>query len=195
MLNAIVAFEAEAQPFVECFSLEVEKGVAHRSHVGQGIVVAVGGMGFERARFTTRELMASCEDPGAVWLNFGIAGSGGHDIGELVLARSVHYKPTGQLWELENWAGLALAAAPLETADHAREDYGDGTVFDMEAAGMLSALGDATGRAICLKLISDGPDHPLDQFDIRAAAGLLRDSKDRLKDVINTIRRAAQTVR
>ena len=59
-------------------------------------------------------------------------------------------------------------------------------VYEMEAAGFMRALSEhqLTSRAICLKLISDGPDYPP---DIGRAKQVLRQSADRLSALLGDI--------
>ena len=193
MLNILTAFKTEAEPLIAHFSLCPDLAAGQfQIFSGDGIQLGISGMGYTCARNLTIELMSESKDLDSCWLNFGIAGGSDHPIGQLVQAGCVSYLALERRWQLQNWAGLTLPVVNLYTVNHPQHAYAGQQIYDMEAAGMLSALSDARSlaRVVCLKLISDGPTAPLAELTSNNMIRLIRDSQDALVDVITRLRAA-----
>ena len=179
MLNIITALPAEAAPIIAGLSLKpLPSSERYSIFCGHGIRLGISGMGCANASILTncflRQGNPAHQHKRAYWLNFGIAGSAGWEIGELVLAHSITEQSTGKTWKLGTGINqhdnpnikLNLPTAHLGTVTSPQTNYQGNNVYDMEAAGIVSLLYDWNfiGRTFIVKIISDGPCRPLESL-------------------------------
>ena len=157
MINIVAAFKTEVEPIIRQFSMRKVASDGHyQEFIGSGYRVIISGMGAVNAAKATEAGLLRCSV--GRWLNFGIAGSGGYAIGDLVFARQVTEASTGQSWLLEAIEGAELTGH-VYTVPKMQTSYGGSLLYDMEAAGFMQSLDQAgrIGDGVTLKLVSDGP--------------------------------------
>ena len=98
----------------------------------------------------------------AVWLNIGIAGHNDLSVGTCVIAHTVVDAITGLAKDLLFPVQPPIKTVTVKTVEKAIEDYPDGYVYDMEAAGFISsALNHSPAEQIqIIKVISDNRLNP-----------------------------------
>ncbi|WP_424946897.1 hypothetical protein [Candidatus Spongiihabitans sp.] len=142
---------------------------------GCGVQLGISGPGCTNAQaltdyFLQRHSSENQNPELTYWLNFGIAGSAAWEIGELVRAHTVTDQATGKNWTLGNGINLNLPGAHICTVASPQAACHGRHVYDMEAAGIISALSErdllarAQFRIFCVKIISDGPSKPVESL-------------------------------
>lgn len=190
MLNIITALKIEAAVLIEGLSLQPLRLSKHSIFAAHGVRLGISGPGCANARELTDYFLEARHDAhqheSTYWLNFGIAGSAGWVLGELVLAHTVSLQSsgkTGQRWTLKNSCQLNLPGAHICTVASPQETYQGHNVYDMEAAGIVSVLSewDLLARAFFVKIISDGPSMPVESL---TKQGLQQMIAERKKDIL-----------
>ena len=199
-LNIIVAHKPEAQGIINGMSMERDrKCPEHAIYAGENIKLGICGTGYQRCRAMTKILQSGSSPSMSAggrfdfWLNYGIGGSAGFGVGELVLADAVMYPPMSRQWQLNHFTGLfegsVLNQATVCTVDTIEESYTSNRVYDMEAAGMLSILEETAclHRVAVLKLVSDGPELPVEDQTRKRMIELLGRSELRVQLLVNVL--------
>ncbi len=191
MLVVLTAFLPEARPFIESFGLhEQPRRSEGKVFFGPGVLLGVCGQGRRRAAGMTRLLIDQLHDrivrKDACWLNFGIAGSGSHDVGTMIIAHEVRDADSGEQWCLQPSFETGYPASTVLTVSSPTDTYETGTVHEMEASGMMSALSGQIGRAdaMVIKMISDGPGYPIQDLSVDVALSLLKRHRFRIEELI-----------
>jgi len=190
VLNIITAFEAEAVPFIEGFSLRHESiSSQHSIFTGAEIRLGVSGMGYKNSYGMTNYFLSKSGSAPTNWLNFGIAGSAGSEIGDLVLAQTVTHQTSNRTWNLDDHNQIALARINVCSVVAPQKIFPDNDVYDMEAAGMVSALAEhkMLNNVFVVKLISDGPDNPVNNLSKKNIRHLIQSAKSDILEVVQQI--------
>ncbi len=198
MLNIITALPAEAAPIIAGLSLKpLPSSEGYSIFCGHGIRLGISGMGCANASILTNCFLMqgnpTYQHKRAYWLNFGIAGSAGWEIGELVLAHSITEQSTGKTWTLDYDTycdiNLNLPTAQICTVDMPQTNYQGNNVYDMEAAGIVSSLCDSNvfDDVFFLKMISDGANRPLESLTKHDIKQMLNDRAEYILAAIENI--------
>ncbi len=124
--------------------------------------------------------MSAQESPdagAALWLNFGVAGSSGFELGSICRADRVVDFATGRSWYPQAvWKKKHdLPGCEVISVDAPTADYPEGPkVLEMEAAGFFPiALKSASAELVqVVKVVSDGPGDSLEKVTPKLAADL-----------------------
>ncbi len=164
-LNLVVALPSEARPIIDYFRL------MHRAFdpfglyadVDEKVWLTLSGVGKTESEAATGYLADMSNSAGdAVWLNIGIAGHNDLSVGTCVMAHTVVDAITGLEKDLLFPIQRPIKTVTVKTMKKAVEDYPDGYVYDMEAAGFISsALNHSPAEQIqIIKVISDNRLNP-----------------------------------
>ena len=164
-LNLVVALPSEARPIIDYFRL------MHRAFdpfglyadVDEKVWLTLSGVGKTESEAATGYLADMSNSAGdAVWLNIGIAGHNDLSVGTCVMAHTVVDAITGLEKDLLFPVQRPIKTVTVKTMKKAVEDYPDGYVYDMEAAGFISsALNHSPAEQIqIIKVISDNRLNP-----------------------------------
>ena len=164
-LNLVVALPSEARPIIDYFRL------MHRAFdpfglyadVDEKVWLTLSGVGKTESEAATGYLADMSNSAGdAVWLNIGIAGHNDLSVGTCVIAHTVVDAITGLEKDLLFPIQPPIKTVTVKTMKKAVEDYPDGYVYDMEAAGFISsALNHSPAEQIqIIKVISDNRLNP-----------------------------------
>jgi hypothetical protein len=201
-LNIIVAHKPEAQGLINGLSMVRDRDYPnHAVYAGANVKLGICGTGYQRCRAMTEILkcgLPPSSSPDAdgqfdFWLNYGTAGSSEFKAGELIIADSVIYPSMSRQWGLDNFPVFfscsALNQARVCTVDNVEETYKGSSVYEMEAAGMLSVLEEAgcLQRALVLKLVSDGPEVPIKDQTRKQMIELLDQSVPRVQLLVDAL--------
>ncbi|MEM7602486.1 MAG: hypothetical protein AAF357_13840 [Verrucomicrobiota bacterium] len=201
-LNWVVALMPEAEIVIEAFSLKrVEsKSVlfpVYESTDGETRLILTG-IGKTQAAAGTAVLAALSETSsgGEGWINFGIAGCRESRYGEPLLASRVTDEATDQSWfPVPVWPKKQdLSRIPLTTVESPLSDYSSVSgLVEMEASGFYPiALKQATVElAHVVKVVSDDPEHPLEELSKASVAGLCREAWPRIEKWASAFREVA----
>lgn len=155
----VVALPAEARPLVRHFGLEaIETRAPYAVFRGERAWLVTTGVGKLRAAAGTAYLHArSGSEPGAVWVNAGIAGHADAPFGSVFLAHKVTDQASGRAWYPPLAVTPPVPTATVRTVDAPDEEYGSSDLVDMEAAAFIAtASGFSTGELVhVLKTVSD----------------------------------------
>ncbi|MDF1823846.1 MAG: hypothetical protein P1U68_04340 [Verrucomicrobiales bacterium] len=180
----------EAQAVIHQFQLKRVESESDLFPVYESADARVGlvisGIGKVNAAAATACLAASTarRESGAVgWLNFGIAGCGDQIYGETVLAGKVTDPGSERSWfPAATWPKrLDPDRREVITVDRPVSDYPeDGALVEMESAGYFPiALRSSSIELVqVIKVISDDPDHSIEDINKKVVTGLCRASLD-----------------
>lgn len=169
MLIIITAFRMEALPFIEALNLVQEEIVGNEIYCADEVWLGISGLGKTKAGNLTQRLLREIRNRKIKdqinWMNFGIAGSGGWKIGDMVVGKSVTDYSTGKSYVLKNNLDIGLPRGEIITVDSVETAYSGDNIYDMEASGILESLPEeARNRTTILKLISDSAEYPADSL-------------------------------
>ena len=159
MIYIVTALSCEAEPLIERFHLRAKAEGRNRIHEGDGLCLAVAGIGAEKAAAAVRSLLASSDPPPRRLVNFGMCGANPcHPIGELLLIDRLRDLKSGRTHLpfipphcVLKRAGLVTADSP---ADQGLAERLGAEVVDMEAAAIFSVC-PSDMEILCLKIVSD----------------------------------------
>ncbi len=189
MLNILTATKIEATPIIEAFSL-VKTNISDEIplYKTSQITLGISGVGFQNAK-TLAERIFDKSNENAVWLNFGVAGSGSYAIGSLVQARTVTQVETGEIWKLSSNFSSILSQADVVTVHTPQVVYSNDEVYEMESAGIVTHLSTQgqLDRVVVLKLISDGPGKNAISLNKSAIQKLVHGAKNDIIAAVNHV--------
>ena len=199
-LNILIAHKPEAQGIIKQFSLARDTDYPeHAIYIGEHIKLGICGTGYQRCQAMTEMLYSQSslspflDKESDFWLNYGTAGTSEFSVGELVVAKSVVYPSISRQWELNNLLDGVLNSilnlGVVRTVDSVDEAYKGSEVYEMEAAGMLSVLEEigCLQRAVVLKLVSDGPELPVNNQSRQQIIALLAKSEPRIQILVDAL--------
>ena len=164
----VVALKCEAEPIIQYFAMDC--------HINTGPFsvfcdqekehwLVLSGIGqINSASATTYLSEISDAPPWAGWINIGIAGYGGKKTEELFLVDEVQQFSTGHTLYPGPIIGKDLKRYSLITVDKPSKNYKEGRLLDMEGYAFFEIASRLSSQqlTIILKIISDGPDEPLE---------------------------------
>ena len=125
-----------------------------------GVALVISGMGKVAAASATAYLhLKAGAGRHAQWLNVGIAGHGSREVGEAVLAHTVHDRASGQSWYPPHVFVPGLPSEQVTTVDVVERDFPDDAAYEMEASGFYpTACRFSSSELVqCVKVVSDNP--------------------------------------
>ncbi|NKB61903.1 MAG: hypothetical protein GKR95_07110 [Gammaproteobacteria bacterium] len=188
MLKILIAFKAEAIPLIEFFDLRRSKEQnLYPVYENDQVRLIIGGQGAHNAFNATNVLTgdAGVDDH---WLNFGVAGSGGFSIGDFIIARQIMDRTSGDIWNLSSVKDIGLQTVAICCVDEMQRIYHDNVVYEMESAGFLRCLNskNLSSKAVCLKLISDGPNN-VNMVTLETIKQLIKDRSSELTNIVHRL--------
>lgn len=180
-LRWVVAFLPEAAPIIEHFQLrKMDRGAGPFPVYGSPdgkVSLVLSGKGKLNAAAATAALAAVSEDARAAWINFGIAGAGTNDYGNVFLASRVTDHSSGRNWFPVSCVGPKCEPARryVRTIDDPSGNYPeDGSLLEMEAAGFYPIALKCNSAEFChvVKVVSDDPGHLIEQVTPKIAGAL-----------------------
>jgi len=159
LFNFVVALPAEAKPLIAHFGLKRKQPDGDFPIYQNGSISLVrSGVGRKAAANAVSFLLCHHnQQKDIIWINLGIAGHATREIGEIILAKYIIDASSQQLWRIPSCLNLSCELETLTTLSQPEFHYTRPGMFDMEAAGFLSAL---KGNGYCLKIISDNSRQP-----------------------------------
>ena len=161
---------AEAKPLIQQFNLQALPQRGLSAWKGDGVCLVQTGMGAQRAAARLDALM-SVQSGITAFINVGIAG-GDRELGDVILASSVVDKATDRRWYPHLPPHSVVGSVDhceVVTVAKPCTNYRADAVFDMEAAAVTQVASQHTelSRIHTVKVISDNPSHPLDDFSVK----------------------------
>lgn len=175
----ITALPAESRVFIDALKLRHVQTRAHRLYADDQFLLLQTGLGKLKAAAATGALLQSRPDVTAV-INAGVAGAAA-DIGTVHLAHQIVDAATGMQWfpHLPPQRTVdRIPTACVMTVDQPESQYLDGTLFDMEAAGIVVAASAylSNDAMHSVKVVSDNASQPLTLFEPAVATELMQAS-------------------
>lgn len=185
-MNFIVALQAEARPLIEKFELQkstefktfrIFHNTKHR--------LIVSGIGQVQAAAATGFLLGLLKDKTEALLNLGLAGHGKLAMGTPFLANRIEHKEQDSVYFPPPVLKLATDYSLLQTVDSPEYEYPKPIGYDMEAHAIYSVASKSITREIIqvLKIVSDNPTHPLEQFDAEKVVELISDQIPLIEEI------------
>lgn len=172
----ITALPAESRVFIDALKLRHVQSRGLRLYASEQYVLLQTGLGKLRAAAATGALLQSRPDITAI-INTGVAGAAA-EVGSLFLAHQVVDAASGVQWfpHLPPQRQVdRVPTARLLTLDKPSSEYLDGTLFDMEAAGVFMAASTwlSNDAMHSVKVVSDNASQPLTAFEPVQAVALM----------------------
>jgi len=194
VIFTISAYRAEAESFLKISNFVADQSISEfQVFRSKHVVLGISGEGKRRAEQLTGLLISryviELGLESSLWFNFGIAGSGSHELGSLVYANEVIDVETGTHWELSPRKTGNEVVATLNTVIEPSREYQEGMIYDMEASGILNMLSrhSLIRQALVLKLISDGSDHPFFCVTKSDIVKLLSDTEPKVRSIFHAL--------
>lgn len=173
----ITALPAESRVFIDALKLKPILDHGWRLYGNSEYLLLQTGIGKLKAASAVSALLHSRVNIRAI-INAGIAGGTGK-IGEIFLAHQVKDQGTGEKWypHLPPQRIVdSISTSNVETLDKPSSEYQAGTLFDMEASGIISAASNylTTDAIQFIKVISDNATSPLASFDPSTVTALMQ---------------------
>lgn len=186
----VVALRPEAVPVIAKFGLKALRAPGNLfpiycSKDGLNRLV-ISGIGRVNAAAATAYLASGLpEGAFSAWINFGIAGSGLPRFGQVFLAAKVTEETTGKSWYPFSLVPRKLEPPRAEviTVDEPAERSDvSASLFEMEAAGFYRTALRVSTMEFChvVKVVSDDPEHSLQNINQSMVSGLCEDAIDTL---------------
>jgi len=168
----ITALPAESRVFIDALRLRHVQDCGWRLYARDHYRLLQTGLGKLKAAAATSTLLHAQPDISAV-INVGVAG-GTQPTGTCLQAHKITDEGTGTSWYPHlppKRLTPDLQCTEVLTLDRISDQYRTDTVFDMEAAGVMSAATAylSTDAIQCVKVISDNPDSPVQSFSKQVA--------------------------
>ena len=199
-LTICTAHYPEAKPFIDHYRLTQyvsdngQSYYANSVNQDAAIRLLVTGQGQENCEFSLGRFFTHVKEPEAdLWLNFGIAGSAGFSIGSIVLATALIDQQTRTRRNLSLHDGNPLPCIPgrgeVVTAASPESLYLGDYLYDMEAAAIAGQLENRgiLERLVVVKLVSDGPDQPIEKGFLSRVSNLIAETSPLLVEVSNCL--------
>lgn len=159
-LRIVVALKAEAKPIIEHFSLAPLRERPFKTYASPcgEVALVVSGMGRSACAAATVFLSETTPNHGSPsFINIGIAGGRGREIGSVWRAQKVTCQGSHKVWYPGVVGVRTLPCASLVTVDQPELSYPGDSLFDMECAGFFEMACRLTTfeRIHALKVISD----------------------------------------
>jgi len=171
-VNLVVALAAESRPLIRHFRLSEDRSVTgFRVYRGDEVQLVVTGAGRVACAAGVAALAASRggrpADSVSAWLNVGIAGHAGHELGSGVHALSVLEAATDRRWYPPQVLRLPGHGESLCTVDVPETGYPGPYVYDMEASAFCAtAIRFSTSELVQVyKVISDNREQGVDTVE------------------------------
>jgi len=168
----ITALPAESRVFIDALRLRHVQDCGWRLYARDHYRLLQTGLGKLKAAAATSTLLHAQPDISAI-VNVGVAG-GTHPTGTCLQAHKITDEGTATSWYPHlppRRLTQGLRSTEVLTLDRMSDQYRTDAVFDMEAAGVMSAATVylSTDAIQCVKVISDNPDSPVQAFSKRVA--------------------------
>ncbi len=176
VVNLVVALPAEAKPLRRHFALERDPKAQLPLYRGEGMLLAVCGVGSKAAAQAVAGLAKSNPQPGqGLWINMGIAGHPFRPVGEAVLAGEIRDQSTGEHWVTQLPPDPPCAVDRLMTLTRPDPAYRWQGLQDMEATGFYASacIHAQAARVQCLKVVSDNLQQPADGISGSTVSSLM----------------------
>jgi len=165
MLVVIAAFKSEIFPVLHCYQLQqLTNSDRFKIYGNDKMTVGISGIGYTNANALTKFIVKEViDEKSKCWLNFGVGGACSWSKGALVWGDKVLKQNSDDHWKICGSPMNCGNSGTIYTVNTPCHDYKPSIVYDMEAAGMVSAL-NTLGffkDIYVLKLVSDTPDNPL----------------------------------
>lgn len=203
----VTALRAEARPLIRAFGLRSGRSAPFGCHAwddlglvvsGVGRVAAAAAVGFIAGR-RSADGAATARDEAVspvAFLNVGIAGHRDLKPGAVVLAERIRRIESGESYYPVRLFDSACRTGTVVTVDRPETGYGTDALYDMEACGLAAAAQRFTTWELIhsLKVISDGPRHPVDRLDRQAIEALITGAVDDVRETVAGLRSVLATL-
>ena len=174
-MNFVVAIQPEARPVIEHFKL-VKRNTSTPFPIFENHVhrLVISGIGPVHAAAATGFLLGQFNGIEPI-LNVGIAGHGKLPVGTAFLANRILQKHQQTVHFPPRILDSSIPTSVLQTIDHPEKNYPESIGYDMEAHAFCSIAYKSVTRELVqvLKVVSDNPSHPLEDFAPEQAIELI----------------------
>jgi len=167
----VTALPSEARPLVDHFKMKAMPHPHLKLFQGENGYLLQCGVGKLGACAATASMLQLLPNVQAI-INVGIAG-GEQPLNDVFLAHSILETATGKQWFPHMPPAAKLPGLPsiaVATVDQPSSEYNTKQIFDMEAAGIVSAAANVLDLAFVhsVKVISDNQQHGIDNINLHS---------------------------
>ena len=181
-MNFVVAFKGEAQPLIDFYQLEKVEDAPYPLFRNDQHFLIISGLGRDRATSATTALHQVTNKPNLGWMNLGIAGHGGIEIGEAFIAGKITDDSSSESFYPPQIFAHSYAVSCLQTCSKPSSNYQADLGYDMEAHAFYRTASQFSIRELVqvIKIVSDNPDHDLNQVNPKEVPAMI---ETRLKEI------------
>jgi nucleoside phosphorylase len=185
VIKLVVALKPEADPIIAHYGLERIEDAFPIFRSDEATLI-VSGVGKSSAAAATAYLQTKTEGaPLGAWFNVGIAGHRARPLGTSCMAREIVDLASGKRWRLET-PKVNLPTDTVWTTDRAETSYENDGLYEMEAAGFLTAATrfSPIGLIQCFKVVSDNQSSSTDRITPSRVRTLLEEALPKLTKAV-----------
>lgn len=188
----VTALQSEANPLIEHYKLKSVRSRPFREFASDSVRLIVSGMGKINTAAATAALLHNEDNiDRAICVNIGIAGHGSLPLGETFVAHRVSDTISGSDWYPQMTFNPACPSSQLHTVESPSSDYPKNAGLDMEASAFYPLAIRYITAELCqiLKVVSDTPDHAIDNLDKHTVSELICNAMPAITSSIESLKR------
>ena len=188
-MNFLVALKAEAGPLIDCYGLNQVHATPFPTFENQNHRLVISGIGRIRCAAATGYLLGLLPSKIEGLINLGIAGHGQLEKGSLFIANRVSFGSEKKVHYPPQVLKSSLPSCGLRTCDQPEEQYSEPIGYDMEAYAFCSVAYQWLTREFVqvLKVVSDTPAEPLENFNAKEARNLMEDQVSMIDQFVHLL--------
>lgn len=195
-MNFVIAFMGEAQPIIDYYGLTK---ATHRSHPlfqNNRHSLILSGSGKERSSWATEILAKHTGTPNQAWINLGISGHGNFAKGDPFIAGKIEDDQAEESFYPPRIYYSSLQVSSVRTCTEPSLQYEEGQGCDMESHAFYKTAIQFSIRELIqvIKVVSDNPSHPLDQFSPQEAPAMIHQHLPAIDALVRQMDQASESL-
>ena len=195
-MNFVVAFKGEAQPLIDFYQLEKVENSPYPLFRNDQHCLIISGLGRDRAISATTALHLVTNKPNLGWMNLGIAGHGGLEVGEVFIAGKIIDESSDESFYPPQIFEHSFAVSCLQNCSKPCSIYQPNLGYDMESHGFYKTASQYSIRELVqvIKIVSDNPDHDLNQVNPKKVPAIIEGNLKAIDLLVTQIDTASFTM-
>jgi hypothetical protein len=188
-MNFVIAFKGEAQPLIDFYQLAKMNDSPYPLFRNNQHCLIISGLGRDRAVSATTALHKVTNEPNLGWMNLGIAGHGGIEIGEAFIAGKITDDSSSKSFYPPQIFAHSHAVSCLQTCSKPSSNYQADLGYDMEAHAFYRTACQFSIRELVqvIKIVSDNPDHDLNQVNPKEVPAMIERHLKEIDALVNQV--------
>lgn len=166
-MNFVVAFKGEALPIIDFYQLEKVDDSPYPIFQKDQHSLIISGLGRESTISASKALHKVTKRVNLAWMNHGIAGHGGLEVGKAFIAGKLMDDSSEECFYPPQIFEHSMEVSSLKTCSSPTSNYQTNLGYDMEAHAFYKTACQFSSRELVqvVKIVSDNPTHRYDQIN------------------------------